>query len=202
MAVTGPSVWVEDEGRAQGLGLRTGTHVDPVLAYYNGLSVTPESGDVFIYEEVKVSNGAKAYYSTCRSKFLEGDRDIWREGHGWSGEGTVFLEVTFNWCTYDNLLWHLDRDVSLNARSGEDRVAPLSWERTELDDGALRLYGPVRGAGRRRCDHFRFHAGRQRREPGRRRGLHLHRDARVGRAVVDALSRRVDYGRSRRAMPS
>lgn len=135
-------LWIEDEGRAQGLDLRTGEQVEPVAAYYNTLATDAVfQGDSFVTDETTVLNADKAWDLTCTSDFLEGDRSIWREDLGWADEGSVFLQVTFNWCTYeDNLIWHLDPDASLAVQSGDEVLAPLSWNAEELPDtgGTLR----------------------------------------------------------------
>jgi len=145
LALTVPSgddavLWIEDDGRAQGLNLRSGAPVEPVAAYYNGLSTDVVQGDSFT-AEATVLNDAKAWDLTCHSDFLEGDRSVWREDLGWAAEGTVFLQVTFNWCTFeDNLVWHLDPEASLVAQPGAEPVAPLSMTAAELPDtgGTLR----------------------------------------------------------------
>ncbi|MEU5155909.1 hypothetical protein [Glycomyces sp. NPDC021274] len=133
-------LWIEDDGRAQGLDLRTGEQVEPVAAYYNGLATNVVQGDSFA-AEVTVLNDAQAWDLSCHSDFLEGDRSVWREDLGWAAEGSVFLQVTFNWCTYeDNLIWHLDPDASLAAQPDGEPLAPLSMSAEELPDtgGTLR----------------------------------------------------------------
>lgn len=145
LAVAAPTdedavLWVEDDGRAQGLSLRSGDQVEPIMAYYNGLSTDVVQGDSFS-AEATVLNGDKAWDLTCHSDFLEGDRSVWREDLGWAAEESVFLQVTFNWCTYeDNLVWHLDPEASLAAQPGAEPVAPLSMSAEALPDtgGTLR----------------------------------------------------------------
>jgi hypothetical protein len=128
-------LWIEDEDRAQGLDLRTGEQVEPVEAYYNGLGTDLFQGDGFVAEEVTVLNDEKAWDLTCGSDFLEGDRSVWREDQGWAPEESVFLEVKYNWCAYeDNLVWHLDPEGSLVANIGTTAVAPLSMASEELPD--------------------------------------------------------------------
>lgn len=133
-------LWIEDDGRAQGLDLRSGAQVEPVAAYYNGLATEVIQGDSFA-AEATVLNSDKAWDLSCHSDFLEGDRNVWREELGWATEESVFLQVTYNWCTYeDNLVWHLDPEASLAVQIGEAAVAPLSLTVEELPDtgGTLR----------------------------------------------------------------
>ncbi|MDA1360448.1 hypothetical protein O1R50_12490 [Glycomyces luteolus] len=133
-------LWIEDDGRAQGLNLRTGEQVEPIMAYYNGLSTDVVQGDSFS-AEVTVLNDEKAWDLSCHSDFLEADRSVWREDLGWAAEESVFLQVTFNWCTYeDNLVWHLDPEASLAAKPGSEPLPPLSMSAEELPDtgGTLR----------------------------------------------------------------
>ncbi|WP_030160149.1 hypothetical protein [Glycomyces sp. NRRL B-16210] len=145
LAVTVPEnedavLWVEDDSRAQGLDLRTGARVDPVAAYYGDLATSPVLVEIFFYEEVTVRNGSGGWDLTCGSDFLEADRGAWHEDQGWAPEGTVFLQVRFNWCTYeDNLVWHLDEDAALSVASGDEQIAPLSWDTAELESSARTL---------------------------------------------------------------
>lgn len=128
-------LWVEDDGRAQGLDLRTGAQVDPVAAYYNGLSTEPVVVDEFAYEDVTILNGTDAYRLACGSDTLQGHRAVWREDRGWAAEGTVHLEVSFSWCGYEDpgIAWHLD-EAALTVETGDDVAEALSWEAIDLGE--------------------------------------------------------------------
>ncbi|THV28964.1 hypothetical protein [Glycomyces paridis] len=128
-------LWVEDEDRAQGIDLRSGERVEPVAAYYSGLTTDPVVIDQFAYEDLSIVNDTDAYRVTCGSDTLEGQRSVWREELGWAEEGTVFLEVSFTWCSYEDpgILWHLG-EGSLAARTGDAPAQALSWTEFELGE--------------------------------------------------------------------
>lgn len=128
-------LWVEEDGRAQGLSLRSGERVDPVAAYYDGRTLGPVMGDEFGYEEVAVANGDNAWRLTCGSSFVESDRSAWRPEEGWAEPGTVFLDVRFNWCSYADaaLRWNLD-ESALTVQAGGEPVAATAWSAEELPD--------------------------------------------------------------------
>ncbi|WP_100445414.1 hypothetical protein [Glycomyces xiaoerkulensis] len=144
VAVTVPTgtdavLWVEDEGRSQGLDFRTGAQVEPVTAYYNGLSRDAVDLDGYAYEEVQILNNRKSYELTCSSGWGQATRSVWSEERGWPSDGTVYLEIEFNWCdAYEGVVdWRLDQEAALSLQGGDDPVAPISWEESSIENDRI-----------------------------------------------------------------
>ncbi|MQM24778.1 hypothetical protein [Glycomyces albidus] len=127
-------LWVEDEGRAQGLDLRSGERVDPVAGYYNGLAVEAARLEGFYYEDFEVSDGRDSWFLTCPAPWANATRNAWLEDRGWAGEGQVFLTVSFNWChRYDTLVWVLDPETAVTV----DGASPAYWNGEETVSGSM-----------------------------------------------------------------
>lgn len=110
-------------------------------AYTNSISLEVLEDNPFGYEEVSVFNDSDAWTVSCGSDFLEGDRSVWRVDQGWAAAGTVFLQVSFNWCTYEDvLIWHLDPEAALRVEIEGEVYVPLDWSASGLADsgGTLR----------------------------------------------------------------
>jgi hypothetical protein len=125
-------LWVDDAGRAQGIDLRTGAQVDPVGAYYNGLRSRAVEIGGYNTGRIDTYSGRSTGYVRCANGSGTARRQVWREDLGWAAEGTVFLEVRFNWCSeFEFSTWELDRERAVMV----DRDTPLSWTATELEGG-------------------------------------------------------------------
>ncbi|MFC3495478.1 hypothetical protein [Glycomyces rhizosphaerae] len=125
------TLWVEDDGRAQGLDLRTGEPLDRVEAYYTDPGFWTESdGDFETLDAYFVSDG-RSWTVGCHSNRVEFTRSMWLEDYGWAPEGSVFLQVEFWWCTgagvYDDGIWTLDSERSLFVRTGSEVALPIGW---------------------------------------------------------------------------
>ncbi|MEV3935978.1 hypothetical protein AB0K52_08395 [Glycomyces sp. NPDC049804] len=124
-------LWVEDSGRAQGVDLRSGAQVEPVTAYYNGLALRWFELDGYDTGEVDFRNSRRAGWIRCRTGYAEANRAVWTEERGWAESGTVFLEVSTNWCSETELFtWELDMSQAFTV----DGEAPVSWTATDTDD--------------------------------------------------------------------
>jgi hypothetical protein len=126
-------LWVEDDGRAQGLDLRSGERAEPVPGYYNGLAVEAARLDGFYYEDFEVSDGSDSYFLTCPTPWANATRNAWLDGRGWAPEGQVFLTVSFNWChRFDSLVWVLDPETAVTV----DGAGPAAWNEEETNSGS------------------------------------------------------------------
>ncbi|GAA2277334.1 hypothetical protein GCM10009853_034410 [Glycomyces scopariae] len=134
-------LWVEDDGRAQGLSLRTGDRVEPVASYYNGLA--SEAVDTARYEfaDVQVRNSSRGGTALCGG-YASATRQTWHPELGWAAEGTSFLTVELNWCHVlddgsgtDVLRWELDPELALVSADGTP--TPLQWTEDPGEDDRL-----------------------------------------------------------------
>lgn len=134
-------LWVDDVERAQGLDLRTGAQIDPVTAYYSELGFWTEEVDAFEFEEVKFGRPGHGWILTCRRRVAELDRSAWSKSQGWAPEGSVFLEVRFNWCgsAFDELTWTVDPDEDMVVVANTEVIAPVDWESAHADRGTVAL---------------------------------------------------------------
>lgn len=124
-------LWVADDGRAQGLDLRTGAQVDRIEAYYDQISLSTVDLPGFDTENIDVYNSRVSGHVGCLTTFGEASRAVWRDDLGWAAEGTVFIEVRSRWCTrFDEVTWELDQEKAVTI----DGEAPLSWIATVADD--------------------------------------------------------------------
>ncbi|MEU5870491.1 hypothetical protein AB0A73_02910 [Glycomyces sp. NPDC047369] len=129
-------LWVEDDGRAQGVDMRTGERVDPVFAYYNGLKADAELA-AYAYEGIEIADGAGTGWVSCGASGAVAHRRIWREGPGWAAEGHVYLVVELSWCKdLDSFAWNLDRERSVVIASGE-AAETVEWTETEAENGVV-----------------------------------------------------------------
>ncbi|GAB4005605.1 hypothetical protein GCM10029992_53990 [Glycomyces albus] len=141
LAVTVPDgedavLWIEDEGRAQGLDLRSGSQVEPVAAYYSQIGTGPVELDGYEYEEVRVVGSSGGYRLTCSSWWATAARSVWAADRGWAADGTVFLEVQFEWCrSFDSVEWRLDPEAAVTVVNGEETRVPIDWEEGDVNDG-------------------------------------------------------------------
>ncbi|THV41252.1 hypothetical protein [Glycomyces buryatensis] len=88
-------LWIEDEGRAQGLDLRTGEQIDPVAAYYNGLGLWTERTDAFRYVDLQFSSENDTWTMDCASNLAEITRSVWSDDFGWTPEGSALITIEF-----------------------------------------------------------------------------------------------------------
>ncbi|MEV3935977.1 hypothetical protein AB0K52_08390 [Glycomyces sp. NPDC049804] len=137
IVVTAPTdadavLWVEDDGRAQGLDLRTGERVEPVAAYYTGLADTSDILGGFKYEMYFADDPEDGL--SCEYNGGDAWRTPWFEGLGWAPEGTVYLSVFTLWCDQiGEYSWNLD-PASITLASGE-AAEPVDWIETPTDVG-------------------------------------------------------------------
>jgi len=137
IVVTAPTdvpavLWVEDDGRAQGLDLRTGERVDPVFAYYNDLAQSSDLFDGFLYESYFANEPTDGL--SCQYDGGNAWRSPWSEGLGWAAEGTVYLSVFTYWCNQiGEYSWTLDQ-ASITLASGE-AAETEAWYETPVDGG-------------------------------------------------------------------
>ncbi|HEX2143269.1 MAG TPA: hypothetical protein VHG10_02055 [Glycomyces sp.] len=139
-AVTVPNgddaiLWVEDEGRAQGLSLRTGERIDPVASYYDGIPAEADDWQIFRYEKVLVRHSHDAYRLTCAGP-AEVTRHTWLPDQGWAAEGRVFIAVKLSWCDdfKDIVRWELDSEAALVVFEGGQPTAPVHWSEAPESD--------------------------------------------------------------------
>ncbi len=126
-------LWVEDDGRAQGVDMRTGERVDPVFAFYNGVATTTDGFPGYKYDKVEFDHGSEYTWLACESDGGGAWRNVWDEELGWASEGHVFLTVGLGWCRdFDEFTWNLDRQRSIALTSGE-AAEPVAWNETGLD---------------------------------------------------------------------
>lgn len=122
-------LWVEDEGRAQGLDLRTGAQVDPVEAYYGGPNFGSRTLDGYDYDEVRFNGaGGWSWIMSCDHDRSSMRRAVWSGDYGWAAEGSVLIEVGFWWCgtSFSDTEWALDTDQALQLRSGSEWYEPVT----------------------------------------------------------------------------
>ncbi len=137
IVVTAPTdvpavLWVEDDGRAQGLDLRTGERVDPVFAYYNGLADWSDILGGFKYESYFADEPDDGL--SCQYDQVNASRSPWLEGVGWAPEGSVFLSVYTLWCNQiGEYSWNLD-PASITLASGEATESE-TWIEVSYDGG-------------------------------------------------------------------
>ncbi|MFB9659828.1 hypothetical protein ACFQS3_08675 [Glycomyces mayteni] len=132
-------LWVEDTGRAQGVDMRTGERVDPVFAFYNGVSSTTDLFSGYRYEEVYFDRGADYTWLACEYDGGSAWRNPWDEELGWAEDGTVFLTVGTTWCRdFDEFTWSLDQR-SIVLASGE-AAEPVAWREAGLDGMGVEVY--------------------------------------------------------------
>ncbi|WP_157930540.1 hypothetical protein [Glycomyces xiaoerkulensis] len=140
IAVSVPSgedavLWVEDEGRTQGLDFRTGDRVDPVAAYYNGVSLKKRKDDGWKYEDVKLWKGGRYWEIGCWSDWSYVTRALWDRERGWAPAGSAWLTVDFWWCggdhTFDEVTWELDTERAIKVWDGDRYLDPVDWSETE-----------------------------------------------------------------------
>lgn len=138
IVVTAPTdvpavLWVEDDGRAQGLDLRTGERIEPVFSYYTNLAAYSDLFSGFSYEEVHIDNGDEWSWLSCQYDGGNAWRSPWTEELGWAPEGSVYLGVFTYWCRdYDEFTWNLDQQRSITLASGEAH-APIAWYEREVE---------------------------------------------------------------------
>ncbi|WP_205323684.1 hypothetical protein [Glycomyces sp. YM15] len=124
-------LWVEDDGLAQGLDLRTGAPLDRLEPYYSEPGFWTESEGEFNTLDAYFVSGGRSWTLTCHSNRVEFTRSMWLEDYGWAPEGSVFLQVEFWWCTgegvYDCGVWTLDTERSLFVRTGSEVWLPTGW---------------------------------------------------------------------------
>jgi hypothetical protein len=126
-------LWVEDDGRAQGLDLRTGEQVEPLAPYYQKIGFWVLEGEELKYEKVRFGTQRRWWNMTCTSGGADVTRSLWRPDRGWAPEGTVFLAVDFWWCgdgTYDETTWTLDTDKVLEVGIGAEYLRPVDWTKS------------------------------------------------------------------------
>lgn len=129
-------LWVEDEGRAQGLDLRSGSQVEPVAAYYSEIGTGPVDLGGYEYEDVRVVGSSNAYRLTCGSAWGTAARSVWEADRGWAADGKVYLRVDFKWChEFDDLYWLLDPEAAVTVDAGDEAVAPIDWAEADQADG-------------------------------------------------------------------
>ncbi|WP_091042607.1 hypothetical protein [Glycomyces sambucus] len=129
-------LWVEDDGRAQGLDLRTGERHDPVAAYYNGVAAESASLSGFNYVDFEVTDGTDSWFLTCPTPWAGATRNAWLDGRGWAEEGQVFMTVAFNWChTYTEVAWVLDPETAVTV----DGAGPIAWEEAATGTGSVQV---------------------------------------------------------------
>ncbi|THV28962.1 hypothetical protein [Glycomyces paridis] len=128
-------LWVEDEGRAQGVDLRTGERVDPVEAYYLGMD-RDTTDDGFAYEDVQFGTPQTGgWIVECFSDRVDFTRAVWLEDRGWAPEGSVYLVVSFWWGTsegFEDVDWKLDTDKALVVGDGADAASPIDWSESDV----------------------------------------------------------------------
>lgn len=132
-------LWVEDDGRAQGLDLRSGSRVDPVASLYDGLESRADGPLGELSYEVDIEGGSSSYQLSCDSSHGLASRDSWLEDLGWAPDGQVFLTIDFGWCSDFGdfgIDWALDPEQAF-AIEGADPVAPAAWEESAVEDGFL-----------------------------------------------------------------
>lgn len=125
------ALWIEEDGRAQGLDLRTGDRIDDAAAYYEGIPRWTGQQLAPLEYEVDIDYGPYGWWISCESGPVRVFRDPWVDGLGWAPEGSVFLRVTFGWCKRwedAGLTWELDPDRAVEVEGAEK---PVSWEATE-----------------------------------------------------------------------
>ncbi|GAA2277343.1 hypothetical protein GCM10009853_034420 [Glycomyces scopariae] len=126
-------LWVEDDGRAQGVDMRTGERIDPVFGFYNNVSSTTDLFSGYRYDEVEFDHGDEYTWLACEYDGGSAWRNPWDEELGWASEGHVFLTVGLGWCRdFDEFTWNLDRQRSITLASGE-AVEPVAWREFALD---------------------------------------------------------------------
>jgi len=131
-------LWVEDDGRAQGLSLRTGARVEPVASYYNGIGFSADGTARYEFEDVRFGDTRYRAYVRC-SGHASATRQAWHPELGWAAEGTSFLTVKLNWChLFENdsgeevLQWDLHHELSLVSADGDP--IPLLWDEEPVDN--------------------------------------------------------------------
>ncbi|MCH7229876.1 hypothetical protein L0U85_03235 [Glycomyces sp. L485] len=135
-------LWVEDDGRAQGLDFRTGEQVDPVLAYYNEVELGAFELDGYEYEDVLMRSSESIWHTTCTSPWGEVTRGVWNEDRGWATEGTVFIVVAFRWCGSESSFegkasWLLDLERAVRVSDGDSTYAPVDWTKRNATGNAV-----------------------------------------------------------------
>lgn len=137
IVVTAPTdvaavLWVEDDGRSQGLDLRTGERVDPVFAYYTGLAESSDLFSGFKYESYFANEPSDGL--SCQYDGGNAWRSPWSEELGWAPDGSVYLTVFTFWCDQiGEYSWSLD-PASITLASGE-AVDSEAWFETPVDGG-------------------------------------------------------------------
>jgi hypothetical protein len=129
------ALWVEDDGRAQGLDLRSGERLEPLAPYYEDIGFWAESATGIDYSDVEFEGPSGSWTVGCSSNRTEFTRSMWLEDYGWAPEGSVFLQVEFWWCTgedvYENCIWTLDETRALVVSSGSDIAEPIGWSKVD-----------------------------------------------------------------------
>lgn len=137
-------LWVEDDGRAQGLSLRTGARVEPVTSYYNGVGFAAAGTASYEFEKVQVRNAHHGGRASCGGH-ASATRQVWHPELGWAAVGTSFLTVKLNWCHVfedhesgeETLRWELHPELSLTSADGAP--TPLRWDEEPATDDGDRL---------------------------------------------------------------
>lgn len=122
-------LWIDDAGRAQGLDLRSGEQVDPVVSYYNDIGLWTHKAEGFEYEGVGFRGERGVWRLTCIRSGAELKRSVWTEKNGWAPEGSVWLTVRFNWCedAFTETIWTLDTERALRAKGGSESLELVAW---------------------------------------------------------------------------
>lgn len=132
-------LWMEEEGRAQGLDLRTGAQVEPIAAYYNDVGFGTRELSGYEYEEVVFRGDGGGWRMTCSSGDVSMTRAAWDVDRGWAPEGTVFIEFRFWWCgsAFDSTAWTLDTDEAVQMWGDSETLDPVEWiEASGLEAGS------------------------------------------------------------------
>jgi hypothetical protein len=128
-------LWVDDDGRAQGLDLRSGERVEPLAPYYADIGFWTESATDVDFPDVEFESGAGGWTVGCHSSRIEFTRSMWLPDYGWAPEGSVYLRVDLWWCTgdgvYDELVWTLDETKAILVTSGSRTAEPVGWSKVD-----------------------------------------------------------------------
>ncbi len=136
-------LWVEDQGRAQGIDLRTGAHIDPVEGYYGDPGISSVTTEGWEFWDVELWNGGTSWTVSCRDDWATVERSMWLPDQGWAPEGSAFLEVEFWWCggeeVFEEVTWTLDVRRAVAVSDGSQFFEPFDWVQDEPEENGWQL---------------------------------------------------------------
>lgn len=140
LAVTAPQaedavLWVEDQGRAQGLDLRTGERIEPLAPMYDDIATYSEPLPGYVIDKFDIASATSKTWLRCHYEWAIAELSTWNPDLGWAPDGSVHMTVTTYWCgTIEEFTWNLNQEKALTV----DGTAPVHWSDT-LEDGWNRI---------------------------------------------------------------